>query len=393
MPEVMMDRSADFGPFDGHTYLNSASQGAMPRSAVEQAHKAVDLKAQPFRIDSALFASVPRNLRQALGRLLNASVDDLILGNSTSYGLHLLANGIRWRAGDEVLVVEGDYPACTYPWLPMQKQGVRVRPIRPQGTFLDPDELRNHLTPDTRLFCTNWVHSFLGHAVNVDALGKVCKENGVIFVLNASQAIGARLFDASTTSADAVTSCGFKWLLGPYGTGFLWLKPELRDSLEYGQSYWYTMKSDEDGQTASGTRYAIRQDLQYWVRDDLPAGARYDVFNPANFYNFIPWTACLDYLLQIGLDKIAIHNASLVAMLVDSLPQAYRLVSPHYGPDRSTLVVLEHRISERTGDVFKALSEAFIDVTFRGNQLRISPHLNNNSDDIIKALSVLDRSA
>lgn len=111
--------------------------------------------------------------------------------------------------------------------MPMERPGV-----------VDPQQLASQLTGRTRLFCASWVNSFTGTTIDADAIGRVCRAHGVWFVLSASQALGARALDVRTTTLDALTCCGYKWLLGPYGTGFLWLTPTLRGQLEPLHAYW-----------------------------------------------------------------------------------------------------------------------------------------------------------
>src|SRR5262249_52971908 len=185
-------------------------------------------------------------LKRALGRLINAPVEEIVLGNSASYGLHLLANGIPWRAGDEVLLVRGDFPSAGLPWLGLERRGVRGRQVQPRRHPLAAGELRATLPPATRLFCTTWVHSFSGWAADVAALGRECRARDVTFVVNGSQAVGARPADVSALPLDALVSVGHKWLCGPYATGFCWLRPELLRSLEYNQAYWLTSPNPHD---------------------------------------------------------------------------------------------------------------------------------------------------
>jgi cysteine desulfurase/selenocysteine lyase len=150
---------------------------------------------------------------------------ELVLGNSTTYGLHLLAHGLPLHRGDEVLLVDGDFPATVIPWLPLERRGIRVRRLEPEARPLSAAQLEAELTPATRVFCSGWVFSFTGEAIDLDAIGRLCRERGVLFVVNASQAIGARLLDLGATPVDALVSCGFKWLCGPYGTGFAGWRP------------------------------------------------------------------------------------------------------------------------------------------------------------------------
>src|SRR4029453_17687451 len=103
------------------------------------------------------------------------------------------------------------------PWRALGERGVRVGLLRPQGAALDAGQLEAELTPATRLFCTSWVFSFTGHAVDLAALGRACRRAGVTFGVNGSRAVGAAPLARPRLPVDALVSCGFKWLCGPYG--------------------------------------------------------------------------------------------------------------------------------------------------------------------------------
>src|SRR5262249_58539036 len=120
-----------------------------------------------------------------------------------------------------------------------------VRCVRSARGVDEPEGLAAALTPRTRVFCTTWVHSFSGVASDLKALGAVCRGNGTWLVVNASQALGARPFDVSWP-VDAVLGVGFKWLCGPYGTGFLWTRPDLLRSLNATQAYWLAQMTAAD---------------------------------------------------------------------------------------------------------------------------------------------------
>jgi selenocysteine lyase/cysteine desulfurase len=370
----------DFGGFEGRAWLNCAHQGPLPLVAVAAAERALADKAAPHRLGDQAFTEVPGRLKAALGRLVGVPADQVVLGNSTTYGLHLLVHGVDWRQGDEVLLVEGDSPATIVPWLPLADRGVRVRLLRPEGGALDAGRLEAELTPATRLFCTSWVFSFTGQAVDLPALGRVCRRAGVTFVVNGSQGVGAAPLDLAALPVDALVSCGFKWLCGPYGTGFCWLAPDLLASLTHRPAYWLGHLAQDD----LGGHSEIR------LRDDLGAAA-WDVFGTANFLNFRPWTASVEYLLGLGTERVAARDQALVERFLQGLdPDRYRLVSPRQGPGRSTLVVLGHHRPGRTEALHERLAAAGVDVALRRGRLRVSPHLYNTDADVDRALEVLD---
>jgi cysteine desulfurase / selenocysteine lyase len=372
--------ASDFGPFDGRTWLNTAHQGAMPRVAVEAARTAVEQKCRPYLIRNEAFFEVPVRLRAALGRLIGANPDDVILANSSTYGLDLLANAMPWRSGDEVLLVEGDYPSNVYPWVILRDQGVTMRFVKAPVEGLEPRTLAREISPRTRLFCASWVNPFTGYAIDVAGLGRVCRDRRVLFALNASQALGARVLDVRASAVDAVTCNGSKWLCGPYGTGFCWLTPELRDSLLPRHAYWLAMVAGKP----------LDQIRDYAPRTDLGARA-WDVFGTANFLNFIPWIASLEYLLQAGPAAVAGYDDHLVAHLLQRVDdRRFEVVSPVKAPQRSTIVILRLK---KAGDVFawfERLTAMGLDIAVGVDSIRISPHLHNTSEDvdrIVRALS------
>jgi cysteine desulfurase / selenocysteine lyase len=377
----MKDYSKEFGPFDNAIWLNCAHQGPLPKVAVAQAEEAIAWKIAPYKMTTERFSQVPLNLKRVLGKLIDAVPEDIILGNSASYGLHLLANGIRWKTGDEILLVEGDFPSDLLPWMGLRNKGVNIRFVKPRQYVIQPDELLRSATSSTRLLCTTLVHSFSGFAVDVRALGEICRAKGILLVLNVSQALGARSFKVSEASADAIVGVGFKWLCGPYGTGYCWIDPSLRESLQCNQSYWLAMQTADD--------LAKEQGIPV-LRDDLGA-RRFDVFGTANFFNFKPLAASIEYLLEQGIENIAEHDQRLITRLIQSIDRRkYDLLSPLDGALRSTLVFISHKDPARNGEIYEKLRKENVFVAYRTGKLRFSPHLYNTEADIDQALSVLN---
>jgi cysteine desulfurase / selenocysteine lyase len=377
--EAALARAASmFGPFDGRAWLNTAHQGPLPRPAVDASAHAAALKAAPHRIGDDDFSAVPQRLRALLGQLVGSPADQIVLGNSTSHGLHLIANGLPWADGDEVLVIRGDYPATVLPWQRLAGHGVRVRALHPAAGPLTAAELADAIGPRTRLLAVTWVDSFTGRALDLQALGEVCRRAGVLLIVNASQALGARPVDVQATPVDAVVACGYKWLCGPYGTGFTWLHPALLERLRPQQAYWLAMQAGRGLDHMRDTA----------IRDDIGVRA-FDVFCPAGFATVLPWTASLELLLDTGIPAIADRDQQLVDRLIRGLDgDQYRLVSPAAGPSRSTLAVLS-RTDGSTQQRHQQLTAAGLDTAFREGNLRLSLHLFNTIEQVDQVLDIL----
>ena len=347
-------------------WLNTAHQGPLPAVAVAAAERALAEKAAPFRIPDEAFEQRPARLRGLLAGLVGGRPDEIVLGNSTSHGLHLVANGLRWSEGDEVLLAEDDYPATVLPFRRLGRTRMAPR-----------DRLADALTPRTRVVAVTWVDSFTGYAVDLDALGKACRAAGALLVVNASQALGARPLDVRRTPVDVVAACGYKWLCGPYGTGFSWIRPEVLRELAPSQAYWLAQQS--------GGRLDHMRD--YRIRD---LGARgFDVFCPAAFLQNDTWAAAVELLTEIGVERIAAYDQGLVQLILDRLdPDLYQLVSPATGPERSTLVVLRPRTGSAT-EVVARLAGSGVDVASREGNVRLAPHLFNTPDQIAEVAELL----
>ncbi|MEV4645152.1 aminotransferase class V-fold PLP-dependent enzyme [Saccharopolyspora sp. NPDC049357] len=369
--------SDEFAPFD-RAWLNTAHQGPMPLTAAAAGREAIEAKLDPRRMSDEAFFQVPAALRSSLGELVGAGGDEIVLGNSTSYGLNLLAHGLPLRDGDEVLLVDGDFPATIYPWLPLQRRGVRLRTVPAPSGALEPEDLDSALTDRTRVVCTSWVFSFTGHAAEVADLVDVCRQReNITFVLNGSQAVGARPADVYDLGVDALVSCGFKWLCGPYATGFAWLRPALMRRMEYEQGYWLA----QVGEIANPPgHYALRQDL---------GAAAYDVFCTANLSVFPSWHRAVSLLLERGIHEVQRHDQALIDQLITGLPEGWVLRSPAAGARRSTLVLLEPEPPDTVARALRRLDVAGVDAAERAGKLRLSPHVHNTPADIERALAAL----
>lgn len=395
--------ASDFGPFDARVWMNCAHQGPLPRVAARAARRELAKKIRPYAIDDDSFHRVPDRLRRVLGRLVGAPPAEIVLGDSTSYGLHLLANGLPWRHGDEILLVQGDFPATILPWLGLREKGVRVRFLEPRrGSPTDrptrrptpqptvhptPEDVEARMTPRTRLVCASWVSSFTGAALDLQGIGSVCRDRGVAFVVNGSQGVGSLAVDVGTLPVDALACCGSKWLCGPYGTGFLWLRPDLLDKLGCNRAYWLPRQR---GRPLDEMRRGVR------LREPVPdththvGASKYDVFGTANFLNFVPWTRALEYLLEVGIGRIEARNAALVDRLVEGLlDHGFDVCSPPSGPRRSCLVLFSHPRADRNHALVRALSRAGVHVALRDGKVRASPHLYNTPADVERTLEVL----
>ena len=274
-----------------------------------------------------------------------------------------------------------EFPATVFPWLVTERHGVTVRQLELSELVLEPERLQQEMSPRTRVVAVNWVRSLTGHVVDVAGLHEVCERSGVHLVLNVTQGLGALPFDIRRHRVAAISCSGFKWLCGPYATGFAWIRPDVLQTMHPVQAYWLARPD--------GVELDLNREGEHRLRDDLGARA-YDVFGTANFLNFIPWAVALEYLLAQGIDAIVGHDQVLIEQLIRLLDGSdYRFISPTHAGQRAAIVVISAADPGDNEAACQRLADAGIDAALRAGNIRLSPHLYNTSDQIQYAAAIL----
>src|SRR4051812_17046371 len=254
------------------------------------------------------FADVLRDVkkvRQLCAQLISANADEIALLGPTSLGLSLIANGIPWEAGDEVLCYAGDYPANVYPWMELGRRGVKVRYLEPlRAGEITRELVVSALTPRTRLVALASCHFFTGYRIDVDAIGRELHARGVLFSVDAIQTLGA--FPLSVEHVDFLAADAHKWMLGPLAIGIVYVKKRHFDLLRPTLLGAWNVVSPN----------FIAQDEITFV----PTAQRYEpgVLNIAGVYGM---GAAIEMLLAEGIENVAARLIALKRYLLASLDE------------------------------------------------------------------------
>jgi selenocysteine lyase/cysteine desulfurase len=384
---MRQDYYRDFGPFEDHVWLNAAVHGAMPTAAAEAVHEAAQWKVSPHTLPHELFETLPDEMRRAIARLINADPEDVILTNSTSYGINLIANNYRWQGGEDVLLLENDYPANTLPWEAVKDRygfTTRYLPTDKEMVKPNPAQIEEMSRERTAFLCACWVNTFSGYTLDIDNVSRALKSRNpdAKIILNVSQALGARALDVTRCPVDAIVSTGFKWLCGPYGTGFCWVSKKLQQQMDCNQTNWFVHRDPED--------YGLNFMQELQLRDDVGI-EKYDVFCTANFLNYLPWLATIKYFNQQGLENIEAYDSELAARLINGIKEkgVFTLTSPEEEAERSTIVCLTSGPGMNGEKIVEELDARAIHISLRQDKLRISPHLYNTAEEVERLLTEL----
>ena len=374
------DYRREFADFEGVAYLNVANQGPLPLAAARAAQAAIETKKLPYKITDNLYFDLPDRIRKNLANFIGASPEEIAITSGASAGLSIVAAGIEWQAGDEVLVGRGEFPAHVAAWLPYLRGGkLRVRTVSARDRFITAEDYEREIDARTRLVSASLVRYDDGSMLDATRVAKACHAGKALFVLDVAQCAGAMPLSIRDLGADFVTSSGYKWLLGPYGTGFFWASPEWTSRLPCGPFYWQALEG------ARNFHFLPLDDLQA-----APGARRWDSAETGNFINLAAWDASLEMLAKIGVEAIAKHDATLVNELIERLPRdRFVLASPAERERRGPYVCISARNAERNRELCDKLREAQIFVSLRENALRISPYLYNTSEEIDRLVKLL----
>lgn len=362
-------------------YLNGANHGPFPRVACAAVEEALSWKRDPARIDDSIYFALPDRVRRAAAPFFGCRPQDLAVCTGASSGVALLAGGLDWRTGDRVVVPAGEFPTNYLPWRALQARGVTVD-VLPTDGGLRVEQVEKALQPSTRVVAVGHVNFATGYRVDIEAIGRLCHERGVAFLIDASQSACAVPLDAPAVHATVVAAAGYKWMLSPYGTGLFYVDPAWVERLPVMAVNWTSVVGAEDFNNLTALQLDYR-----------PGAVRWDAPETASFLNLMPMAASLEFLGAIGIDAVLAHATALIDRLVDGLPAGFRADSSRQPAERSTIFRIVGDDSGRTRAAYERALAAGISVSMRESGIRVSPGVWNAVEDIDRLLTVLDDGA
>lgn len=359
-------------------YLNNASTGPLPARTVRTMADFNARRAEPYRItDRDEFDTVART-RELVGKLINASPTEIACMVNTSYGINVAARALPLAAGDIVLGFDREFPANVYPWMALEQRGVRTMRLATDANGV-PDEralLAALDTPRVKVVAVSWVQFSTGFRIDIATVGRLCRERGIWFVVDAIQGLGAATLDLAACHIDLLACGGQKWLLSPWGSGFLYVRDELARTLEPSAVGWLSMRASLD--------FAHLVDYKFGYHDDA---RRFEVLT-LPFQDFAGFNTSLELLHELGPANIERTVNSLVDLIVEwaGSRSDVTLVTPADRAHRAGVVALK---PADLGAATTRLTHAQISHAVREGCIRLSPYCYNTKDEVMRALAVM----
>jgi cysteine desulfurase/selenocysteine lyase len=274
-----------------------------------------------------------KQTRERAARLVNAKPDEIAFAPDTSAGLAMIANGVDWREGDNVVTADCEFPANVVPWMRIKREfGVEVKMARERDCRLETEEILNLIDERTRVVALSFVEFGSGFRNDLAAIGRHCRERDVLFVVDAIQGLGAIGLDVEACAIDALSADAHKFLLGPEGVALFYVSRRAMERVKPTLVGWLSVNNPED---------YLNYDQPY-----APSARRFEA-GALNTVGVAGLGAAIELFLQIGLEKIESHLLDLGDYLCERLRErlmdrGYRVASSRRDREKSAIICLQH---------------------------------------------------
>ena len=358
-------------------YLNHAGVGPLTRRATARmAEMAGNTSLAGDRLWQERIDEAER-VRGLAARLLGASAPhEVAFVENTSTALSMVAEGLDWKPGDNVVGAAFEFPSNVYPWMSLAARGVEYRRAEERDGRIDPEELLALIDDRTRMLALSWVQYASGFRSDLARLGAACRERDVLFVVDVIQGLGALALDVEQAQVDVAAASAHKWLLGPEGIGLLYVSDRVVERLRPVRSGWRS----------------VRDRLQ-WTAYDLTwsEGAGRFESGTLNVYGIAALGGSLEILLEVGAAEIEPRVLALTGLAARGLADlGFTVVSSRSRGETSSIVTAIPPC-RTAGELVRELNGRDIVVAARAGRLRIAPHFYNTAEEIERCLEEVGR--
>ena len=328
---------------------------------------------EPFDLDH--WERLRIQVRSRIAELVGARPEAIAFTKNTTSGLGLVATGLDWNDGDNIVGVAGEYPANIYPWLGLEDRGVTLRLCPHDAGRVEPKALLRLCDDRTRVVAISLVQFWSGFRCDLQALSARLRSTNTLLVVDGVQAVGVLQVQLDRLAVDVLACGAQKWMLGPTGIGFAYLSQRALDRLR---------------PVVIGTESVVR-DREYFEYDLTfkPDARRFEEAAP-NWPGILGMGAAVNLLVRAGPAAVEAGALRLADRLREELvSRGFRLVFSPARPEEKSAIVSFRHPRMVPAEVHRRLTDARIIVSLRGNFLRASPHYYNSDADIDRLLEAL----
>jgi selenocysteine lyase/cysteine desulfurase len=362
------------------TYLNCAYMSPLMKPAIEAGIWGLKRKAHPWELTASEFFTGAEEFRAIAAKFFNATADCIAIVSSAGYGIQTAARNLHLAKGRKILVLDEQFPSNYYPWQSLAHETGAELKIVPWPADNDwTAAVLASLTSDVAIAALPNVQWTSGGRLDLVCIGEVCRKLGAALALDLTQSLGVLPFDISAVQPDFAVAACYKWLLGPYSLGALYVAPKWHNGTPLEQGW---IQRDNAQDFSSLVLYSEGYDR---------GARRYDMGERANFASIPAAARAMQQILDWGIEEISATSGTLNKYLADAATEL-RFSAPRE-PLRAPHYLCLRKAEPITSELTLALAREKVYVSVRGTSMRVTPHVYNTTEDCDKLIGCLKRLA
>jgi selenocysteine lyase/cysteine desulfurase len=356
-------------------FLNHAAQSPLPKPVADAMRKYIE--------DFSNFGASALELsdlgKPLFAKLIGAKLEEIALVENTSVGLNIAANVLRYPPGSKVVTTDLEYPSVVYPWL-RKSLGVKVQYVKNVDGKILLEDVEKVVDDKTVAVAVSHVEYVNGFRNDLKALSEIAHDHGAVLIVDAIQSAGVIPIDVKRDNVDFLTAACYKWLLGPPGAAYLYVREELIRELEPPYVGWASVKQE------------IFETIDFWDIWSLRLSenaSRFEVGTPSTV-SFVGAAEAIKMLLKFGIQNIENRVIKLTDHLIESAKASgFELQTPEEKPYRSGIVNIK---TDKAQQIVGELQKKGIVVSARAHGIRVSPHFYNTEKEIDTLIDMVGKS-
>ena len=370
-------KARDFFPhtITGKIYFNHAATGPLSTLVTDKISEYARERSFEKIENFPKVSSYTNSTKEDLGKYLNCSPERVAYTDNTTNGINILASGLKWNKGDRILLNDIEFPANVYPFLNLQKDGVTIDFVKSHDGIVSADDIISNIKPETKLVSVSYVQFLTGYRVDLEKIGKYCKEKGIIFCVDAIQGLGAFNLDVKKCNIDFLSSGTQKWLLGLQGLAFIYLTEDLQSKIDTKYAGWLSV---EDA-----------WNMLHYELIPRKTAERYQ-YGTISHIGVFAFRGALDFFQLFGWEEIEKQTIEVASYLTLQLKEIG--ITPFLADcpkeNISGIVTFKHPEAQKVYD-YLAINQ--ISCAVREGMIRLSPHFYNTFQECDRLVASLKK--
>lgn len=358
----------------GKIYFNHAATGPFSKNVLSIVNEYLIQRSETNIDNFPELVKVVGETKNYLCQMLGCSADRIAFVDNTSNGMNLLAQGMKWKKGDSIILNDIEFPANVYPFLNLEKEGVKVEFVKSRNGIVSAEDIINAIKPRTKLISISFVQFLSGYRADLEKIGNVCREKGIVFSVDAIQGLGAFTLDVEKCKVDFI-SCGTaKWLLGMQGLAFIYVSEKLQQMLQPKYVGWLSV---EDAWNILDFNLKLKSDA-----DAFQGGT----INSLGVFGLLPSLKLFaDFGYKNVEERILDNSTHFTKRLLEI--GIHPILEHCEKENLSGIISFKH---EKANHILDELRKKEIYCSVREGMVRLSPHFYNTKEEIDKVVNEIN---